>query len=103
MAAPIYTLLPAMVGEITPAGQRGAALCISNAVATLAGLVAPEVAGHIIAGAAIPAQGYVDAFLLTGGIVASGGVLALLLLRPEADIARFAALDRAEARALPAQ
>ncbi len=96
IGAPIYTLLPAMVGEITPVGQRGAALCISNAVATLAGLVAPEVAGHIIAAAAIPAQGYVDAFLLTGGIVASGGVLALLLLRPEADIARFAALGRAE-------
>ncbi|MGO8920350.1 MAG: MFS transporter [Stellaceae bacterium] len=103
IGAPIYTLLPAMVGEITPLSQRGAMLCISNAVATLAGLIAPEVAGHIIAGAATPAQGYVASFLLAGAIIASGGLISLLLLRPEADIARFAARSAAASHALAAQ
>ena len=37
----IYTLGPALIGEISPVRQRGAMLGISNAIYTLAGLAAP--------------------------------------------------------------
>lgn len=87
----IYTLGPAIIGEITPVSQRGALLGISNAIYTVAGLFAPELTGHIIAAGPTPAEGYINAFLLSGAIIAAGGFVALLLIRPEADIARFAA------------
>ncbi len=58
---------------------------------TLAGLVAPAVTGHIIAAAPSLHQGYVDAFMLAGAIMAVGGLVGLVLIRPEADLARFAA------------
>jgi MFS family permease len=90
----IYTLGPAMIGEITPVAQRGALLGISNAVFSAAGLIAPDVTGHIIAAGPTVHDGYINAFLLDGGIIAVGGFIALLLIRPEADLARFAALSR---------
>jgi MFS transporter, ACS family, D-galactonate transporter len=36
-----HTLGPAVLGEITPAGQRGAVLAMNVAFVTLAGLIAP--------------------------------------------------------------
>jgi MFS transporter, ACS family, D-galactonate transporter len=87
----IYTLGPAILGEITPPAQRGTLLGIITAIYSLTGLVAPVVAGRIIAAAASPHDGYIDAFMLAGAVVAAGGLAGLLLIHPEADLARLAA------------
>ncbi len=88
----IFTLGPAIIGELTHPDQRGALLGITSALNSLAGLVAPVVTGRIIAGAAVAHDGYIAAFILSGAIVAAGGLAGALLIRPEADRARFAAL-----------
>ena len=85
----IFTLGPAMLGEIAPPAQRGAVLGLGSAIMTLAGLVAPAVTGHIISAAPSLHQGYVDAFMLAGAIMAVGGIIGLVLIRPEDDRARF--------------
>jgi MFS transporter, ACS family, D-galactonate transporter len=86
----IYTLGPAILGEIAPPGQRGTLLGSVSAIYSLAGLVAPAVTGRIIAAAPSAHEGYVDAFMVAGALVAAGGVAGVLLIRPEADLARFA-------------
>lgn len=87
----IYTLGPAIIGEITPPGQRGTLLGSVSALYALAGLLAPVVTGRIIAAAATAHDGYIHAFMLSGAIVAAGGLAGLVLMRPEADLARFSA------------
>jgi MFS family permease len=90
----IYTLGPAIIAEITPPGQRGTLLGIISALYSLAGLVAPGLTGRIIAVAPSAHDGYVHAFMLSGAVVAVGGLVGLLLIRPGADLARFAASQR---------
>lgn len=85
----IYTLGPAIVGEITPAGQRGTMLGAISAIYSLAGLAAPVITGHIIAAAPSTHDGYIHAFVFAGAIVAAGGFAGLIMIRPEADLARF--------------
>ncbi len=85
----IYTLGPALIGEISPVKQRGAMLGISNAVYTLAGLAAPWVMGHIVDVGVNPAAGFRNGFLFAGAIIACGGVIAMALINPERDLARF--------------
>ena len=85
----IYTLGPALIGEISPVGQRGAMLGISNAVYTLAGLIAPWLMGYIVDVGANPADGFRTGFVLAGGLILVGGLLAMLLIDPERDLARF--------------
>jgi MFS transporter, ACS family, D-galactonate transporter len=84
----IYTLGPAIIGEITPPGQRGTLLGVLTGIYSLAGLAAPLVTGRIIATASSAPQGYRDAFLLAGALVVAGGLAGLILIRPEADLAR---------------
>jgi len=86
----IFTLGPAMIGEITPAAQRGALLGIVSAVQTAAGMIAPSVTGHIIATGATLRAGYHSAFMLAGAILAIGGIAGMVLLRPEEDAPRRA-------------
>jgi MFS family permease len=78
-----------MVGEISPLHQRGAALGISNALFSLAGLIAPWVMGHIVDVGSNPAEGFRNGFVFAGAIVATGGVLAMLLINPERNLERF--------------
>jgi len=85
----IYTLGPPMVGEISPLHQRGAALGINNALFSLAGLIAPWVMGHIVDVGSNPAEGFRNGFMLAGAIVATAGVLAMLLINPERSLAQF--------------
>ncbi|HXP04473.1 MAG TPA: MFS transporter [Stellaceae bacterium] len=87
----IYTLGPAIIGEITPEAQRGTMLGVISAVYSLAGLVAPAVTGRVIAAGPTAHDGYIHAFMLSGAIVAAGGIAGLLLIHPEADRARFRA------------
>lgn len=86
----IYSLGPAMVAQIAPPAQRGAALAIEYSVAWLAGIVAPPVVGWLIRDAHNNvAVGFEQGLLLTGallGILALGG---LVVLNPERSLARL--------------
>ena len=95
VAGAIYTLGPAIIGEITPPQQRGTLLGMMTAIYTLAGLVAPAVTGRIIAAAAFLQDGYFNAFMLSGALVAAGGVAGFFLIRPETDRVRLSAPPRA--------
>ena len=79
----------AAMAEIAPDSQRAAVLSIGNAVAGLAGVVAPYASGLAIAAAATPAQGFSDAFLLCAGAVAAGNALGLWLIHPAREITRL--------------
>ncbi|MFT3814707.1 MAG: MFS transporter [Acidovorax sp.] len=85
----IFTLGPPLVGEISPVHQRGATLGIYNALYTMAGLLAPWLMGHIVDAGANPAEGFRNGFMLAGVVVGVGGLLAMLLINPERDLARF--------------
>jgi MFS family permease len=91
----IYVMGHAIVSEITPVGQRAAMLCISNAVATSAGLLAPWLMGHAIEQGATPGAGYDHGFLLAGLVTLTGGVIGMIFLRPHAELQRFAEVSGA--------
>ena len=86
----VYPIAPVILAEISPAGQRGAMLAINTAVSTLAGIVAPYAMGSAIQDAATPAEGYAFGYLVCGCVALAGGILGVLLLRPEAQRLRFA-------------
>ena len=92
----IYTLGPALIGEISPIRQRGAMLGISNAFYTLAGLVAPWLMGHIVDVGANPAAGFRSGFEFGGTVIAIGGLIAMALIHPERDLERFRGHSRDE-------
>jgi MFS family permease len=88
----VYATSPAILGEITPAKQRGAILGINSAVGTSAGILAPYLMGSVIEGAASVAEGYSLGFSVCGVVTLVGGIIGLLFLRPDAQRARFAIL-----------
>jgi ACS family D-galactonate transporter-like MFS transporter len=87
----VFILSPAILGEITPASQRGAVLGINSAVGTLAGIIAPYVMGSVVEGATSAAQGYSNGFVICGVVALIGGLIGLVFLRPERELAGFAA------------
>ena len=84
-----FAIGPTLIGEISPVHQRGAMLGTTNGLFTTAGLVAPWLMGHIVDVGVNPAQGFRDGFLFAGLFIVVGGVLAMLLINPESDLARF--------------
>ncbi|MBV9567694.1 MAG: MFS transporter [Hyphomicrobiales bacterium] len=95
----IYTLGPALIGEISPVRQRGAMLGISNAFYTLAGLLAPTIMGMVVDVGANPKAGFGTGFEFAGLLIVAGGLAAMLLIDPKADLARFNAEVAPEASA----
>ena len=87
----IYVISNAVVGEITPAAQRGALLAIGTAISTSAGLLAPYVMGSVIQDAATPLAGFNTGFTICGVIMLVGGLIGMALMRPERETTRFAA------------
>jgi MFS family permease len=81
----IYVISNAVVGEITPAPQRGALLAIGAAVANSAGLLAPFLMGSVVESAAIPLDGFNTGFFTCGVIMLVGGALAIALVNPERE------------------
>ena len=81
----IYVISNAVVGEITPATQRGALLAIGTAVASSAGLLAPYIMGSVIESAATPLGGFNTGFFLCGVIMLAGGAIAMALVNPERE------------------
>lgn len=86
----IFPLGATLIGEITPAGQRGAMLGIMNSIQTTAGLLAPVVMGRLVDLGANPAGGFRTGFIMAGAFVFVCGVLGMILMHPDADRARFA-------------
>jgi MFS family permease len=85
----IYVVCPPMLGEFTPVSQRGAVIAIYGAIYTLAGIMAPQVMGSVIQGAAVPLDGYMTGFTINAVILVTSGLLGLLLLWPNTERARL--------------
>ena len=85
----IFTLGSTLIGEISPASQRGAMLGITNSMHTLAGLCAPFVMGRVVDVGVDPVAGFRTGYLYAGVLVATLGFVAAVLIHPEADLARF--------------
>jgi len=84
MTLVMYSLGPAMLGELTPDSQRGGILALSNGFASLAGLAAPIVTGLLIDGAGgSTAHGFEQACLICGIVMAGCGVLCFFCLDPQ--------------------
>ncbi|WP_322032062.1 MFS transporter [Paraburkholderia sp. J76] len=87
----IYSLGPAMVAQIAPPAQRGAALAIEYSVAWIAGIVAPPVVGWLIRGAHDNvAVGFEQGLLLTGALLVVLALGGLVVLNPERSLERLA-------------
>ena len=82
----VYTLGPAMLGEITPSSQRGAVLAIGSAVGTSAGIVAPYMMGSGIQYAMSPADGYHQGFVVCGILAVAGGIIGMIFFRPSSRV-----------------
>ncbi len=76
VGAVTYSLGPPLLGEISPVSQRGAVLGLSNAMFSLAGLVAPWLTGHIVDLGLDPAAGFRQGFLFAGCLMCAGAILA---------------------------
>ncbi|WP_326647775.1 MFS transporter [Streptomyces sp. NBC_01750] len=73
------------IADICPPGRRSAALGLSYALAALSSLLAPYVTGRIIDAAPSEALGYGRAFDLAAWLLIAGGVISMLLVRPDRD------------------
>jgi ACS family D-galactonate transporter-like MFS transporter len=73
------------IADICPPGRRSAALGLSYALAALSSLLAPYVTGRIIDAAPTEALGYAQAFDLAAWLLIAGGVISMLLIRPDRD------------------
>jgi len=85
----IFTLGSTLIGEISPASQRGAMLGITNSIQTLAGLCAPYTMGLIVDINVDPVEGFRAGYVYAGSFVAALGLLAAILINPERDLMRF--------------
>jgi ACS family D-galactonate transporter-like MFS transporter len=86
----IYVISNAVVSEITPVAQRGALLAIGTAVGTSAGLLAPYIMGSVVETAASPLDDFNTGFMICGVIMLVGGVIGMMLMRPERETMRWA-------------
>jgi ACS family D-galactonate transporter-like MFS transporter len=84
----IYVIGSAVVSEIVPVAKRGALLAIGTAVSTLAGLLAPYVMGTIVERAPTPLDGFNTGFMICGIIMLVGGIIGMLLMRPDREAIR---------------
>lgn len=89
LCSSIYVVCPPMLGEFTPASQRGAVLAIYGALYTLSGIIAPLVMGNVIQRAGSMLDGYMTGFTINAAVMVGSGVIGLLLLWPNTEKARL--------------
>jgi MFS family permease len=89
VAAVIAVVSQAVVSEFVPVAQRGAVLAIGTAFVTSAGVLAPYVMGDIVEKAANPVKGFFRGYMMIGAIMFAGGLVAMLLIRPEREAERL--------------
>jgi hypothetical protein len=93
----MYSVGPAMLSEVTPDGQRGAILALSNAIGSLAGLSAPVLTGVLIQHAhGSTAIGFEQSCVLSGIVLIGCGVLCARWLHPQRSRAALHARTRPE-------
>lgn len=97
LSGAIYVVCPLMIGEFTPVAQRGAAISIYGAVYTLAGIIAPNVMGRVVQGAANALDGFLLGFQVNAVVLVISGLLGLALLWPDTERARLQAAREATA------
>lgn len=90
----VYSLVPAMIGEVVPASQRGAMLALDNSFASLAGIVAPLVTGFMVK-STTHAAGYESAFALGGILLVVGGLVGACVANPGKSAAALRARPHA--------
>ena len=91
MTLVMYSLGPAMLGEITPDAQRGGILALSNGFASLAGLGAPVITGMMIESASgSTAHGFEQACAVCGVVLLGCAVLGAICLDPQRSQHRLA-------------
>lgn len=83
-----FTTGSVIISEFVPVLQRGAAQGTYVGIITSAGVIAPMAFGAIVGASHESGSGYATAFVVTGFIVAIGGVLGLLLIHPERELAK---------------
>ncbi|WP_230536753.1 MFS transporter [Streptomyces sp. OUCMDZ-3434] len=86
VALPLHYVTTATV---VPDARRGAVFGVVAASGTLPGLFVPYLTGHLVDNAATEAAGYTAAFLLSAGVMAVCGLLAIVTIRPERDARRL--------------
>lgn len=84
----IYSLGPAMLGDVSPIVQRGAVLAIDNSVASFAGAGAPVMMGYFIQHIEGVA-GYHMGFAVCGVLMVIGGLLGSWKINPEKSISEL--------------
>jgi len=89
-----------MLGEFTPASQRGAVIAIYGALYTLSGIIAPSVMGTVIQRSGSMLDGYMTGFTINAVVMAASGVIGLLLLWPNTEKARLTRGTAAQASPL---
>lgn len=77
----IYTLVPAMLGEVVPAPQRGAILAVDNSIASVAGALAPVITGYFVQGMS-GGVGYETGFAVCGTLMLGGAIFGMFLVNP---------------------
>ncbi|MGF6773567.1 MFS family permease [Paraburkholderia sp. GAS199] len=87
----IYSLGPAMLGEVTPGAQRGGILAIDNSIASIAGVMAPVVTGKLVeVTTGSGAAGYEQGFAICGCMLIVGGLIGMFCLDPAKSVRRLA-------------
>lgn len=88
----IYSLGPAMVSQIVPPAQRGAAIAIEYSVAWTAGIIAPPAVGWLIRTAGNDVStGFERGLVLAGLLLVVLGIGALKVMNPERSLERLTA------------
>lgn len=87
-AGVMVTIAVTTVAQLAPPSRRAGALSVMNALATLSGLIAPALVGHLVD--AHGAGGYREALELTGVILLVGALAAAALVDPARDARRLA-------------
>jgi MFS family permease len=82
-----YAMCPAILGEVTPSAQRSAVLAIGNSVASLAGIFAPLITGHLVQAHA-GSRGYELAFDVCGVLLIAGGLGGAAMVDPQRSLGR---------------
>jgi MFS family permease len=85
----IYVVCAPMISEFTPTSQRGLVISIYGAIYTFAGIIAPFAMGSMVQKAATPIDGYMTGFVVNAVILIVSGLLGLLLLWPNTELARL--------------
>ncbi|WP_306318040.1 MULTISPECIES: MFS transporter [unclassified Streptomyces] len=89
LAMVMLTFASTACARIAPPSQRGVVLGVLTCVYALGGILSPLVLGGMVDSAATVPAGYEHGWLLTSGLLVTGGILAAVFCRPERTAERL--------------